>query len=645
MNIMKTNMLLLDNKIIKEDAGNTTTVDAPVPSPVGPKEGMKALSFLGMQNLMANPKLASKVGVMNDKSAEEPKAENYVAPYSSNMAFKGGLKTATKALAVTAALAGAAALQSCEKIEEHHQTVQIVDINVDALIEAITNSINSLKQEIVDLKAQLANSDVKMTAMLKEMIAALTKALSILENIDKNVGNQNVSIEEFKAMVYAQNGAILDAIATLQSVTIEEARAQVDRILDQLAKGNIDIKEALAELQALLKINNALLGEILGVMKDIRDGVAASNEQKDSLIVLANKMIANQEEIKANQKYADSQREKMISQKDSLIKINNGLREDVQALKLAVEKSGADQQAKMQEVADSMGVKYDSIINILSSLNIPAYEGMTKEELTAYLEKYLKQLDAVNDKLAKLDTSDLLKAAKEIIEILNKISGQLADLLAKVDSILTSVNKIAPVMQVYGDSILSKQEAGEKILEAIKANGAKIDITNITNNEIKELLKGFKPQVDSLKDLAKERNMYLSITSNQYQPKVTAALDSINAKAGKGLTADELEALWQAHDAAAFAQFKAYFDGIHADDMTKAGEVLGYQKAGNQTLLDIYNKLSDKLKNLDKLNPEELKALLTAIKDYLPELKCNCNCQGACTNNTVHEGIIDNIIN
>lgn len=638
MNIMKTNMLLLDNKMIKEDAGNTTTVDAPIPSPVEPKEGMKALSFLGMQNLMANPKLASKVGVMNGKSAEEPKAEAYVAPYSSNMAFKGGLKTATKALAVTAALAGAAALQSCEKIEEHHQTVQIVEINVDALIEAITNGINSLKQEIIDLKAQLANSDAKMAAMLKEMIAALTKALSILENIDKNVGDQNVSIEEFKAMVYAQNGAILDAIATLQSVTVEEAKAQVDRILDQLAKGNIDIKEALAELQALLQINNALLGEILGVMKDIKDDVQKGNEKSDSLAAYA-------KEIIANQKYSNEQREKMSAKLDSLIKQNNITIADVAKFKESVEKSHADNKATIQAVGDSLGVKADSLISILSSLEIPANQGMTKDELVAYLDAYLTQLKAVNAKLEKIDLTDLVKAAKEIIEILNKISGQLADLLAKVDSILTSVNKIAPVMQIYGDSILSKQEAGEKILEAIKANGAKIDTTNITNNEIKELLKGFKPQVDSLKDLAKERNMYLSITSNQYQPKVTAALDSINAKAGKGLTADELEALWQAHDAAAFAQFKAYFDGIHADDMTKADEVLGYQKAGNQTLLDIYNKLSDKLKNLDKLNPEELKALLTAIKDYLPELKCNCNCQGACTNNTVHEGIIDNIIN
>ena len=90
MNIMKTNMLLLDNKILKEDAENTATIAAPVPSPAQAQAGMNALMFQGMKNLMANPELAREVGVMNDESADntnETTAKSQNAP--SNIAFQG----------------------------------------------------------------------------------------------------------------------------------------------------------------------------------------------------------------------------------------------------------------------------------------------------------------------------------------------------------------------------------------------------------------------------------------------------------------------------------------------------------------------------------------------------------------------------
>ena len=84
---MKTNMLLLDNKIRKDDDGQQTPVVVPQ-TKQSVQAGMKALMFQGMKNLMANPGLAKEAGVMNE-SASLKNADSYVAPYSSNIAFQG----------------------------------------------------------------------------------------------------------------------------------------------------------------------------------------------------------------------------------------------------------------------------------------------------------------------------------------------------------------------------------------------------------------------------------------------------------------------------------------------------------------------------------------------------------------------------
>ena len=138
MNIMKTNMLLLDNKMAKDYEVNAAE-SASIPSKVSPKYGMNALMFQGMQNLMANPMLAKGVGVMNDDAevGKDESAKSYVAPFSSNMAFQG--KTKTAAMASMAALA-ALGLVSCEKTK-----VEVPNVNVEqnVKVEVDVTSITS----------------------------------------------------------------------------------------------------------------------------------------------------------------------------------------------------------------------------------------------------------------------------------------------------------------------------------------------------------------------------------------------------------------------------------------------------------------------------------------------------------------------
>ena len=96
MNITKTNMLLLDNRIKKDDSDEKNTTSSTVTTTVEPQAGMKALTFQGLQNLMANPALAEKVGMNN-----------------SDIAFKAAPANALKTIGMAAVLAGALGLTSC----------------------------------------------------------------------------------------------------------------------------------------------------------------------------------------------------------------------------------------------------------------------------------------------------------------------------------------------------------------------------------------------------------------------------------------------------------------------------------------------------------------------------------------------------
>ena len=81
-------------------------------------------------------------------------------------------------------------------------------------------------------------------------------------------------------------------------------------------------------------------------------------------------------------------------------------------------------------------------------------------------------------------------------------------------------------------------------------------------------------------------------------------------------------------------------DAIHADDIAKADEIIEYLKKGNKTAADTYELLVN-FANKANLSAEQLRDLLQAVYDYLPNLICKCDCAANCNNNNqTHEGII-----
>ena len=274
MNITKTNMLLLDNNKIRKDDADNTTVAAPVPSTTEPKTGINALMFQGMQNLMANPALAKEVGVMNDDTAANSVAKSYVAPFSSNVAFKGGkFANAFKTLAVSSAVALAAAtLTSCNDKEyisvPATEDITNVEVNVTVDTSAMTALIGMMQSTLTQMLLQQQLSYEQFQKYMEKMDAwqkQVDQRMANLELILTNMADNIFDIKNNVKQGFDENNAYQAMIVGMleQFMTRDEAIALFNKLFAEVAAGNKTVSQALAEIMKELKLVNQNLDTII----------------------------------------------------------------------------------------------------------------------------------------------------------------------------------------------------------------------------------------------------------------------------------------------------------------------------------------------------------------------------------------------
>ena len=587
---MKTNMLSLNNKFLKEDAGNTP-VETPIPSTTDPQKGMKALSFLGMQNLMANPKLAQEVGVINNNS---------------DMSFKGG-KFANAAKVSTMVLGtamAAAALTSCDKdIKVSQSQTVIVDMQpvVDA-IEQLRNDINE------NNKAE--------TQRDKEVLEALNKALLAMYQLQTLVSNQTLTIDQFRELVLGkmengelQRSAILDAIIVLQDKTEQAAIYAVTSIINAFENKQISFEQAMAEIQALLKDNNSLLSDIKEMLSKHFDKYDTDMAELKSLAY----------GIKKEQEATRKDVEKFAGVAVTMSKDIRNMTVDL-----------ADIRAKLKN-----GVKFDDsqLAALLKRIN--ATQQMTKDEIVARLDAYIEgqnaladKLDTANNYLAKLGyvvSNDVINAINSIgdnLEGIPEIVSKLDELVAAVKSLTTSFNLYAKyTMDAHGKEL--------DALNAIKADLSGID------KKISTLIVQGKTAEDQRKIIA------------DYLEKLLKKADDIEGKLGRIPTVDEFDVMLEKNDAdnrkfygdliKAAGVDPAQFENIKDLLKTINENLVDFQGTSNKYLADIL----DRIKAMDPSAPDYTDKL-NKIIDLMENFKFECNCKCDCDNNhTINEGIID----
>jgi len=258
MKIMKTNMLLLDNKMNKEMA-EQNKISAKEAVNVQ-KSGMNALMFQGMQNVMANPMLAAKLGVTNDDTVivnpeENPvDAENANAS-NGNVSFKGG-KFKTLALGAMLAATTLGGLTSCVDVDS--KTSQSVEVEFDtSVIESLLQKQNDVSVQMQAALTQLLLQDQinaeqynkymnDMSAWRQSMSKDINSIMSVLNVIATNT----FDLKDGQSAIYDANNAnhknLIDYLSRFMDR--DEAIKLFNQMFAEVATGNKTAAEAYATL-------------------------------------------------------------------------------------------------------------------------------------------------------------------------------------------------------------------------------------------------------------------------------------------------------------------------------------------------------------------------------------------------------------
>ena len=448
MNIMKTNMLLLDNRIKKDEGDNTTVVSAPVPQTTQPEAGMKALAFMGIKNLMENPELAKEVGVADEGTLPEEKedgkdAKSYVAPYSSNVAFQGGFKQKAGIMAIAAlATLGAANLQSCKE-PEGDTVIQVQKVEIDNSevvqmlsmlyslfgdkLDALIAQLGLTNQEVEELKAQLLAWQTEANNRWANLELLLTEMFNKMAAIGDDVKEGNALKEVMIALLEQNN--------TQNKMSHDEIVEYINKLIEEVRNGNKTAQEAMKELLAKIDLVNLNLSTI---SQQIKDAMETFNEFKAQAIAMAQKILENQNATQAQINVLINQNNGMIQQNNIIIGQLTSL---YNLINSKFDKINTDMNKgfnTLEAIAEAIGMKIGDLQSLLAQigLSINDLKNKSVQEILALLKAHIAQLNDTNSKLDEINNNvengvtSGTEAAQEIIDLLNDIKGKLAELNA-----------------------------------------------------------------------------------------------------------------------------------------------------------------------------------------------------------------------
>lgn len=481
MNIMKTNMLLLDNRIRKDDEDKATTVAAPVPSTVQPQAGMKALMFQGMQNLMANPGLAKEVGVMNDDVAENNTAKSY----GSNVAFQGkisGGKFKTMALASLMALS-AAGLTSCDDKEyisvPASEYVNNVTVNVDlsAMTAMVTMMQNTLTQMLLQQKLSYEQFQQYMNQM-SEWQNQVNNKFANFEAILTDMGNNIIDI---KNGVQENNSLQQMIIKLLQQNGLSQAQANLylQQLIAEVADGKKSVAQAMQEIMKKLDLVNANLNTIIA--NQDRD-----YEQQKEVISILKDIKGDTQAMKAAARLANMQ----------LFTINKSIINGNKQVVASINKLDGDMKAGIAYIAQTVGWSTSQVIEYMNKLGIDIQNSNAwnasmiiaainyNTEVTEQGNKTLEQLKA--DFEAGRITAE--QYANEMLNVLNDINSKVGTLVQDFDSYAAQMKAAArTAINELKVGNITAFHTNELLVGVLKNQQKSLAMLNVMNQNIKDI--------------------------------------------------------------------------------------------------------------------------------------------------------------
>ncbi len=482
MNIMKTNMLLLDNRIRKDDEDKSTTVAAPEPTTVQPQAGMKALMFQGMQNLMANPRLAKEVGVMNDDNAESQTAKSY----GSNVAFQGkisGAKFKTMALASLMALSTAAGLTSCDDKEYISVPPSKVETNVTVNVDltAMTSMVTMMQNTLTQMLMQQKLSYEQFQQYMDQMSQWQNQVNSKLANFEAILTDMGDNIIDIKNGVQENNTLQQMIIKLLQQNGMSQSQANLylQQLIAEVADGKKSVAQAMQEIMKKLDIVNENLNTIIANQD-------RAYEQQQEVISILKDVKGNTKEAKEAAKLANMQ----------LFAINGTIIDGNRKVVASINKLDDDMQAGIAYIAQTVGWSTSQVIGYMNKLgiNIQNSNAWNASMIIAAINYNTKVTEQGNRTLEQLRAEfeagriTAEQYAKEMLNVLNDINS-------KVGTLVQDFNSYAAQMKASARTAINELKVGnitafhtnELLVGVLKNQQKSLAMLNVMNQNIKDI--------------------------------------------------------------------------------------------------------------------------------------------------------------
>ena len=485
------NELLLQTKKVKfgENQGTPANVTVPSPETDKPQTGLNVLSFQGLNNITSNPVLATKLGASQPQQVEDKTANEYVAPYKSNIAFQGGkFKSLKLATIMALATLGAGALTSCSDEEPiPPQTIINVDNNV-----TINYAEDSSKWEAMyDLLKQLMLQQGEQYQAIQEQMAAMLEYMQqIMELMQQQGADAKAYYEQMFNFITTSiaNQEIMITLLTQNGMSQEEANTLLQELIDKVESGQLSAADAMKQILDLL-------GDIKGLLGQVLTALEKAEEDRAALLEIAN-------EIKNSSQTTNTQLATLILQNQTLIASNQEAVEKLDSIREAIEQANLDSNANFETVVKTLNMTKDQLISVMIKLGYTQaqIEQMTAAQIIAAIKENTQVTKDNNAKLQQI--LDELKEGRISAE---EAAQQIIDLLGEINSnLLNLTESFNQFVEQYNNDKTKHFALMEQLVMDNKIQTAQLNLMQATQKDMAESLEGIKKNTDDLLAIASD---------------------------------------------------------------------------------------------------------------------------------------------
>lgn len=511
------------------------------------------------------------------------------------------------------------------------KVISTLNINKNELI-AVLMKLGYTQEQILKMTAgQIINAINQNTAATERgnmLLGKITKYLSLLPKIYQQGKITNAQLNAFYEL-YQQAINCGGNFSAEMLAKLEQLVSQMENIEGILGEINETLKglsenfnKFVADYHNDKKAELGLLGGIY------RNGVFQSH-------VLVN-MDRTQQNMAVNIKGIKNNTEELLN----IAKDDTRFNELIETIKNI--KPGDIDYDKFKAMFEQLGLDLKDVINY----NSYELQQVIKNFQNTYIkieEQHTEQLKNINVQLGDLKIFlENNNNNKDVVDAINNLNKSVNQGNEDVTNELKSIENALKQLQATVDALL----------KTVGNQASKVDIYfqkwDGKFDAVLESLEDFKSKLSTIIANQKTAEAYLNSLDTEVKNLKLELQKLQEAAGGKNFSMEELEEMWQKHDAANFEKYSKLIKDLGLNqggtvDFTTIEGLLASidEKMDNiKDNSDILNKILNKLNGIDWTNPN-YNAKLDQIIELLKNFKCNCQCGG---NNEGVLGDLDKIL-